>query len=170
MSFKDVGHFNSINELKNVCVLGEDVKRVCYYTNWSQYRPADGRFTAKDVDPTLCSHIIYAYAKLVGNQISPTEWNDESDTWTKGKWVHSKTKGRKSALLTHHPLDKMADISQTTFSNAFSWMIFFVFWLEFHPSLFLKVQLTINQHWFRWWLGAIIWTMPTWFTDAYLRH
>ena len=43
---------------------------------------------------------------------------------------------------------------QTTFSNAFSWMKSFVFWFEFHWSLFLKVQLTISQCWFRWWLGA----------------
>ena len=30
----------------------------------------------------------------------------------------------------------------------------FEFWLKFHWSLFLGVQLTISQHWFRWWLGA----------------
>ena len=40
-------------------------------------------------------------------------------------------------------------ISQPTFSNAFWWMKRFVFWLEFHWSLFLMVQLTIFQHWFR---------------------
>ena len=33
------------------------------------------------------------------------------------------------------------------------WMKSFVFWFEFHWSLFLRVQLTIIQHWFRWWLG-----------------
>ena len=48
----------------------------------------------------------------------------------------------------------MAAISQTTFWNAFSWMKNFVFWFEFHWSLFVRVQLTIFQHWFRWWLGA----------------
>ena len=44
--------------------------------------------------------------------------------------------------------------SQTTFSNAFSWMKIFEFRLKFHWSLFLMVQLTIFQHWFRYWLGA----------------
>ena len=43
--------------------------------------------------------------------------------------------------LTHLPLDKMAAISQTIFSNAFSWMKSLVFWLQFHWSLFLRVQL-----------------------------
>ena len=51
--------------------------------------------------------------------------------------------------LTPLPLDNMAAISQTTFLNAFSSMKTFVFWLEFHWSLFLRVLLTMSQHWFR---------------------
>ena len=43
---------------------------------------------------------------------------------------------------------QMDAISQT-FSNAFSWMKIFEFRLKFHWSLFLRVQLTISQHWFR---------------------
>ena len=49
----------------------------------------------------------------------------------------------------------MDAISQTIFSSAFSWMKMFEFRLKFHWSLFLKVQLTIFQHWFRKWLGAV---------------
>ena len=41
----------------------------------------------------------------------------------------------------------MAAISQTTFSIA--WMKSFVFLFEFHWSLFLSVQLTTSQQWFR---------------------
>ena len=41
------------------------------------------------------------------------------------------------------------------FSNAFSWMKFFKFRLRCHWSLFPRVQLTIFQHWFRSWLGAV---------------
>ena len=37
----------------------------------------------------------------------------------------------------------------TIFSNAFSWIKSFVIWLKFYLSLFLRVQLTITQHWFR---------------------
>ena len=36
----------------------------------------------------------------------------------------------------------------------FSSMKMFEFRLKFHWSLFQRVQLTIFQHWFRWWLGA----------------
>ena len=54
-------------------------------------------------------------------------------------------------LLTHAGLNKMVNISQTTFSNALSWKKIFVLWLQFHWSLFLKVYLTL---WFRYWFGA----------------
>ena len=53
------------------------------------------------------------------------------------------------SALTHWSRDKMAAFSQTTLSNAFSWMKILEFRLKFHWSLFLRVQLTIFQHWFR---------------------
>ena len=52
-------------------------------------------------------------------------------------------------LLTHWGRDKMAAISQTTFSYALIWIIMYEFWLRFHWGLFLRVQLIIFQHWFR---------------------
>ena len=53
--------------------------------------------------------------------------------------------------LAHWGRDKMSAISQTTFSNAFSWMKMYGFRLRFHLSLF---ELTIYQNWFRIWLGT----------------
>ena len=49
----------------------------------------------------------------------------------------------------HWGRDKMDAIWQTTFSNEFSWMKIYEFRLKFHWSLFLRVQWTISQHWFR---------------------
>ena len=49
-----------------------------------------------------------------------------------------------------HTLNKMTAISQTLFSNAFSWMTSFVFWFKLSWSLFLRVRLAMRQHW----LGA----------------
>ena len=37
--------------------------------------------------------------------------------------------------------------------HSFNWM--YELRLRFHWSLFLRFQLTIIQHWFRWWLGAV---------------
>ena len=44
--------------------------------------------------------------------------------------------------LTHWGRDKMAVISQT-FSNAFSWIKMFKFWIKFHSRLFPRVHMTI---------------------------
>ena len=51
-----------------------------------------------------------------------------------------------SIELTHRGRDNMAAISQTTLSNAFSYMKMSYFRLKFHWSLFVRVQLTIIQH------------------------
>lgn len=50
---------------------------VCYYTNWSRKRPGSGKFNINDIDPMLCTHLIYAFAGLKDNKIEPTEENDE---------------------------------------------------------------------------------------------
>ena len=58
-------------------------------------------------------------------------------------------------VLTHWGQDKIDTILQMLFSSTFSWMKMSELWLKFHWSLFLRVQITIFQHWFRKWLGAI---------------
>ena len=45
--------------------------------------------------------------------------------------------------LIHWGRDKMGDVFQTTFLNVFSWMKMYWYWLKFHWSLFLGIQLTI---------------------------
>ncbi|XP_042353169.1 acidic mammalian chitinase-like [Plectropomus leopardus] len=53
-------------------------KLVCHMTNWSQYRPGAAKFTPDNIDPFLCTHVIYTLATINSfNQISPIEWNDE---------------------------------------------------------------------------------------------
>ena len=52
-------------------------------------------------------------------------------------------------ILTHWGRGKIAAISQTTFSNVFSWIKTNEFRLRFHWNLFLGFELTIFQHWFR---------------------
>ena len=59
-----------------------------------------------------------------------------------------------SMVGSSHPvnsssLDKMALISHMMFWKAFSWMKILEFRWKFHWSLFLWVQLTISEHWFR---------------------
>uniref|UniRef100_A0A4X2KR19 Acidic mammalian chitinase n=2 Tax=Vombatus ursinus TaxID=29139 RepID=A0A4X2KR19_VOMUR len=51
---------------------------VCYFTNWSQYCPGIARYMPENVDPCLCTHIIYAFAGMTNNQIKTIEWDDEA--------------------------------------------------------------------------------------------
>ena len=57
-------------------------------------------------------------------------------------------------LINSSPLDKMATILAGNISIAFSWMKMIQFWFNFHCTMFPGVQLTISQHWLRYWLGA----------------
>lgn len=36
----------------------------CYVAGWAAYRPTNGAFTVENIDPMLCTHIIYAFAGL----------------------------------------------------------------------------------------------------------
>jgi hypothetical protein len=57
---------------------------VCYYSNWAQYRPLHGVLMPEKIDPTICTHIIYAFAKVVDDRIEPYEKNDRDSGSAKG--------------------------------------------------------------------------------------
>ena len=42
---------------------------MCYFTNWAWYRPGLGKYRAEDVDPELCTHIVYGFAVLDSNTL-----------------------------------------------------------------------------------------------------
>lgn len=51
----------------------------CYFTNWSQYRPGAGKYMPANVDPFLCTHLIYAFSIINhANELVTYEWNDET--------------------------------------------------------------------------------------------
>lgn len=53
---------------------------ICYMTNWAQYRPNNTKYVPTNLDPFLCTHVIYAFAAINTTtfEIRSFEWNDES--------------------------------------------------------------------------------------------
>ncbi|NP_001303814.1 acidic mammalian chitinase-like precursor [Latimeria chalumnae] len=56
--------------------LGSTFKLVCYFSNWGQYRPGAGKYFPTNIDPCLCTHMIYAFAGMKNNEITTIEWDD----------------------------------------------------------------------------------------------
>jgi chitinase len=46
-----------------------------------------GKFTPDQIDPFLCTNIIYAFAKLETDHIEAFEWNDLSTDWMVGMYA-----------------------------------------------------------------------------------
>jgi len=57
--------------------LAQQRVRGCYISNWSQYRPGAGSWKPNQINPALCTHIMYSFANLVGNRLVAYEWNDD---------------------------------------------------------------------------------------------
>jgi chitinase len=58
---------------------------VCYYGAWAVYRPGRGKFRVEDIDPKLCTHLVYGFAKLEDNAIQSYDpWEDLKDNYGKG--------------------------------------------------------------------------------------
>ena len=72
--------------------------RVCYHTNWSQYRPGAGKFWPENIDADLCTHLVYSFAKINRNtdKLAMYEWNDDK---LYPRFNALKTKNRKLKTL-----------------------------------------------------------------------
>ena len=69
-------------------VSSHDKLVVCYWGTWSTYRKSNGQFTVDNLDPRLCTHIIYSFAALdaTTNEIKSLDpWLDLGDGGSTGK-------------------------------------------------------------------------------------
>lgn len=57
----------------------DEMKILCYLLNWAYYRPVQGQFVPENIDASLCTHIIYAFANLDSSELvirSSDPWID----------------------------------------------------------------------------------------------
>ena len=51
---------------------------MCYYGSWAVYRPGDGMYDVENIDPTLCTHLVYGFVGVSGEgQVTILDsWNE----------------------------------------------------------------------------------------------
>ncbi|KAL6081440.1 hypothetical protein STEG23_030012 [Scotinomys teguina] len=75
---------------------GTSYKLVCYFTNWAHSRPGPASILPRDLDPFLCTHLIFAFASMSNNQIVAKSLQDEKILYPE----FNKLKERNRALKT----------------------------------------------------------------------
>ncbi|KAK0085497.1 hypothetical protein PV325_005030 [Microctonus aethiopoides] len=67
-----------------ISTAANDKKIVCYFGSWSVYRPGKGQFDINNIDPSLCTHLIYSFVGIKGNNIINLDpWQDLPDNYGK---------------------------------------------------------------------------------------
>ncbi len=67
----------------------EKKKVVCYYGSWAVYRYGPGKFDVENIDPFLCTHLIFTFAGLderTNRIVSLDPYNDLYDNWGRGAY------------------------------------------------------------------------------------
>ena len=79
-----------------MCFLGQ-YKVICYYTNWSWYRPGEGKYEPSDIDVNLCTHVLFGFATLDPIQLTMKVFDSWSDTDEKGPWLYAQVTALKAS-------------------------------------------------------------------------
>ncbi|XP_026687735.1 probable chitinase 10 [Diaphorina citri] len=57
----------------------EPYKVICYYTSWAYLRQAEGKYSPEDIDGSLCTHLVYAFADLDEQELVIRPHNNKLD-------------------------------------------------------------------------------------------
>ncbi|XP_051857853.1 mucin-5AC isoform X1 [Drosophila albomicans] len=73
-------------------VASSEGRVVCYYTNWSVYRPGTAKFNPQNINPYLCTHLIYAFGGFTkDNQMKPFDKYQDIEQGGYAKFTGLKT-------------------------------------------------------------------------------
>ncbi|XP_005905732.2 oviduct-specific glycoprotein [Bos mutus] len=73
-------------------------KLVCYFTNWAFSRPGPASILPRDLDPFLCTHLVFAFASMSNNQIVPKDPQDEKILYPEFNKLKERNRGLKTLL------------------------------------------------------------------------
>ncbi|XDC49473.1 hypothetical protein R6Z07M_000655 [Ovis aries] len=73
-------------------------KLVCYFTNWAFSRPGSASILPQDLDPFLCTHLVFAFASMNNNQIVPKDPLDEKILYPEFNKLKERNRGLKTLL------------------------------------------------------------------------
>lgn len=69
-----------------------EARVVCYYTNWSVYRPGTAKFSPQNINPYLCTHLIYAFGGFTkDNTLKPFDKYQDIEKGGYAKFTGLKT-------------------------------------------------------------------------------
>uniref|UniRef100_A0A8C6D5T6 Oviduct-specific glycoprotein n=1 Tax=Moschus moschiferus TaxID=68415 RepID=A0A8C6D5T6_MOSMO len=80
-----------------LCV-GAAHKLVCYFTNWAFSRPGPASILPWDLDPFLCTHLVFAFASMNNNQIVPKDPQNEKILYPEFNKLKERKRGLKTLL------------------------------------------------------------------------
>ncbi|CAH1123057.1 unnamed protein product [Ceutorhynchus assimilis] len=70
----------------------KEMRIVCYYTNWSVYRPGQAKFSPQNINPYLCTHLIYAFGGFTKeNTLKPFDKYQDIEKGGYAKFIGLKT-------------------------------------------------------------------------------
>ncbi|KAI4590646.1 hypothetical protein MJG53_001695 [Ovis ammon polii x Ovis aries] len=78
--------------------VGAAHKLVCYFTNWAFSRPGSASILPRDLDPFLCTHLVFAFASMNNNQIVPKDPLDEKILYPEFNKLKERNRGLKTLL------------------------------------------------------------------------
>ena len=84
-----LGYHNNIVNTYNVKDVAYDKVIMCYFGSWSTYRWASGHFDVEDIDPFLCTHLVFGFAGLDPESYTIRAldpYNELEDNWGKGAY------------------------------------------------------------------------------------
>ncbi|XP_010604348.1 oviduct-specific glycoprotein [Fukomys damarensis] len=77
---------------------GAAYKLVCYFSNWAHSRPGPASVLPHDLDPFLCSHLIFAFASMSNNKIVAKGLQDEKILYPEFNRLKERNKELKTLL------------------------------------------------------------------------